>query len=236
MKESRSVTRRLMQYGAALLVFHLAVACSPATPDPQPTATVSAAPKAAESADTRAVVVFGDSLFAGYQLPQDKGFAPALQRALAARGIAANVFNAGVSGDTSAAGLQRLAFTLDGRPRKPDLVIVGLGANDMLRGLSPDATRKNLDAILAELKKREIPAMLTGMVAAPNMGPDYAASFNAIYPDLAEKYDLPLYPFFLDGVITDQTLLLGDGIHPNEKGVEAITAKVVPVVATRLGD
>ncbi len=225
-----------MQYGAALLVFHLAAACSPSAPDPQATPSTGAAPKATESADTRDVVVFGDSLFAGYQLPQDKGFAPALQRALIARGIATQVFNAGVSGDTSAAGLQRLAFTLDGRPRKPDLVIVGLGANDMLRGLSPDATRKNLEAILAELKRRDIPAMLTGMVAAPNMGADYSASFNAIYPDLAKKYDVPLYPFFLDGVITDRTLLLGDGLHPNEKGVEAITAKVVPVVAERLKD
>src|SRR3546814_4600086 len=109
-----------------------------------------------------------------------------------------------VSGDTSAAGLQRLAFTLDGLDRKPDLVIVGLGANDMLRGLSPRATRANLEAILTELKKRDIPTMLTGMVAAPNMGTDYAAAFNPIYPELAEEFGVPLYPFFLEGVIRSE--------------------------------
>jgi acyl-CoA thioesterase-1 len=216
-----------------LALVHLAAACSPAAPDPQPSATPTAT-AATPAADGKSVVVFGDSLFAGYNLPQDKGFAPALQRALAAQGVKAAVFNAGVSGDTSAAGLQRLAFTLDGQARKPDLVIVGLGANDMLRGLNPADTRRNLDSILAELKKREIPAMLTGMVASPNMGADYARQFNAIYPDLAKQYDVPLYPFFLDGVITDRGLLLPDGIHPNEQGVEKITAAVVRVVAARL--
>ncbi|MCP3728824.1 arylesterase [Sphingomonas sp. MG17] len=232
MKEGSSL-RTFWTYGVALALVHLAAACSPATPDPQPSATPTAT-AATPAADGKSVVVFGDSLFAGYNLPQDKGFAPALQRALAAQGVKAAVFNAGVSGDTSAAGLQRLAFTLDGQPRKPDLVIVGLGANDMLRGLNPADTRRNLDSILAELKKREIPAMLTGMVASPNMGADYARQFNAIYPDLARQYDVPLYPFFLDGVITDRALLLPDGIHPNEKGVERITAAVVRVVAARL--
>lgn len=225
------------QYAVALAIVHLVAACSPATPDAQPSATPSptaAAP--AEATDSKAVLVFGDSLYAGYNLPPDQGFAPALQRALAAQGVKASVFNAGVSGDTSAAGLARLAFTLDGRPRKPDLVIVGLGANDMLRGLDPADTRRNLNAILAELKRREIPAMLTGMVAAPNMGADYAKQFNAIYPDLAKRYDVPLYPFFLDGVITDRSLLLTDGIHPNEKGVEKVTAAVAPMVAMRLAE
>lgn len=225
--------RRYRQYGAALALVHLATACSPAAPDPQPSTTASSTAQA-PVADAKSVVVFGDSLFAGYQLPQGKGFAPALQRALAGRGVAASVFNAGVSGDTSGAGLARLAFTLEGQARKPDLVIVGLGANDMLRGLSPDETRRNLDAILAELKKRGIPAMLTGMVAAPNMGADYARQFNAIYPNLAKQYEVPLYPFFLDGVITDRALLLADGIHPNAAGVEKITAAAVPLVAARL--
>ena len=127
-----------------------------------------------------------------------------------------------------------MAFVLDGLSRKPDLVIVGLGANDMLRGLEPSRTRENLDAILAELKKRGIPVMLTGMVAAPNMGADYAASFNGIYPDLAKKYGAPLYPFFLDGVITNQSLLLGDGIHPNPQGVKTVVAKVEPMVSAAL--
>lgn len=231
------MAKRLSQYGMAALLFHLATACSPAAPDPQPSASaVAATPASADAADERHVMVFGDSLYAGYNLPQDKGFAPVLERALAARGVKARVFNAGVSGDTSGAGLQRLAFTLDGQTRKPDLVVVGLGANDMLRGLSPDTARTNLDAILAELKKRDIPAMLTGMVASPNMGADYAASFNAIYPDLAKKYDMPLDPFFLDGVIADRALLLADGIHPNAAGVEKITARVAPLVAARLAE
>ncbi len=196
----------------------------------------AATPAAASSpaADTRLVVAFGDSLYAGYNLDPGQGFAPALERALTARGLKATVFNAGVSGDTTAAGLQRLAFTLDGLPRKPDLVIVGLGGNDMLRGLSPDATRSNLDAILAELKKRDIRTILTGMIAAPNLGPDYAAAFNSIYPELARKYGATLYPFFLDGVIGDRTLLLPDGIHPNDRGIQIIIEHIAPVIAVPL--
>lgn len=188
----------------------------------------------AETGETKLVVAFGDSLYAGYNLAPGEGFAPVLERALKDRGIAAQVVNAGVSGDTSAGGRGRLAFVLDGLPRKPDLVIVGLGANDMLRGLEPSRTRENLDAILAELKKRGIFVMLTGMVAAPNMGSDYASAFNAIYPDLAKKYGAPLYPFFLDGVITDQSLLLGDGIHPNPQGVKTVVGKIEPMVADAL--
>lgn len=229
----------MMRYGVALLLVQAIVGCSADKPTPDVVAeatkdgnAATAAP--APSADSRLVVAFGDSLFAGYNLEQDQGFAPALQRGLMAAGVKARVTNAGVSGDTSAAGLQRLAFTLDGQDRKPDLVIVGLGANDMLRGLSPQATRDNLDAILAELKKRGIPAMLTGMVAAPNMGADYAAAFDPIYPDLAKKYDAALYPFFLDGVIGKRTLLLADGMHPNPRGVETIVARIEPLVADAL--
>lgn len=229
---------RFWQYGALLLVVQLATGCSPSTPErtDAPNGTRATATASTPAADAKLVVVFGDSLFAGYNLAPDQGFAPALERALAAGGSKARVFNAGVSGDTSAAGLQRLAFTLDGLVRKPDLMIVGLGANDMLRGLSPEATRANLDAILAELKKRGIPAMLTGMVAAPNMGADYAAAFNSIYPDLAKKYGVPLYPFFLDGVVGHRDLLLPDGMHPNAKGVDAIVTRVLPIVVADLAD
>lgn len=180
------------------------------------------------------IVAFGDSLFAGYGLAQNEGLAPALDRALATSGLSAEVVNAGVSGDTSAAGLQRLAFALDGQPRKPDLVIVGLGGNDMLRGISPEQTRENLDSILSELQRRGIPAMLSGMVAAPNMGPDFAASFNAIYPDLAKKYGVPLYPFTLDGVIGQSDLMLADGIHPNARGVAAVADRLAPRVESAL--
>ena len=228
---------RFVAYGAAFALFHLLSGCGPAADQPKaPDAGNEAAPTPAAATDQRLVVAFGDSLFAGYNLAQDEGFAPALQRALTAAGKPARVFNAGVSGDTSAAGRQRLAFVLDGLDRKPDLVIVGLGANDMLRGLSPKDTRANLDAILAELKKRGIPAMLTGMIAAPNMGADYARAFNPIYPELAKQYGVPLYPFFLEGVITDRSLLLGDGIHPNKKGVDTIVAKVAPLVTENLPD
>jgi acyl-CoA thioesterase-1 len=184
--------------------------------------------------DTRLVVAFGDSLFAGYGLAQDEGFAPALQRALEAQGLKAQVVNAGVSGETTAGGRERLAFTLDGLPRKPDLVIVGLGGNDMLRGLDPAQTRANLDAILTELKARGIATMLTGMLVSPNMGPDYAAAFNPIYPDLAKKFDLPLYPFFLQGVVGRRDLQLPDGIHPNAQGIKAVVQRIAPMVGREL--
>jgi acyl-CoA thioesterase-1 len=184
--------------------------------------------------DTRLVVAFGDSLFAGYGLAQDEGFAPALQRALEAQGLKAQVVNAGVSGETTAGGRERLAFTLDGLPRQPDLVIVGLGGNDMMRGLDPAQTRANLDAILTELKARGIATMLTGMLVSPNMGPDYAAAFNPIYPDLAKKFDLPLYPFFLRGVVGRRDLQLPDGIHPNAQGIQAVVQRIAPMVGREI--
>lgn len=224
-----------------MLLVQLIVACAPsgqATNEATPNAAQAQATpgNAADQADAKLVVAFGDSLYAGYQLEANEGFAPMLERELGKEGVAARVVNAGVSGDTSAAGLERLAFTLDGLPRKPDLVIVGLGGNDMLRGLAPAQTRSNLDAILAELKRRSIPAMLTGMLAAPNMGQDYAADFNAIYPALARQYGVALYPFFLDGVIGQRDLMLPDGIHPNPDGVETIVARVGPQVAKALRD
>ncbi|MDF0545868.1 arylesterase [Sphingobium sp. H39-3-25] len=246
MKKGRSLAGRFLQYGASLLLVQLIIGCSQESPtqnaaqsgaDMIAQGAPTKAPAAANApipADAKLVVVFGDSLFAGYNLAQGEGFAPALERGLVARGVKARVFNAGVSGDTSAAGLARLGFTLDGLDRKPDLIIVGLGANDMLRGLSPEATRSNLDAILIELKKRGIPAMLAGMLAAPNMGRDYATAFNPIYPDLAKKYGLPLYPFFLDGVLGHRELMLPDGMHPNPAGVDAIVTRISPIVATDL--
>ena len=227
-----------MQYGALALIVQLAAACSDKTAAPAPSDNAAqfetGARAAAPVADERLVVAFGDSLYAGYNLDQDKGLAPVLEAALKARGVKARVMNAGVSGDTTAAGLARLAFTLDGLPRKPDLVLVGLGGNDMLRGLSPLETRANLDAILAELQKRGIPVLLTGMMASPNMGPDYTGAFNAIFPTLARKYDATLYPFMLDGVIGNRALQLPDGIHPNDKGVTVIVGKLAPMVAGAL--
>lgn len=170
------------------------------------------------------VLAFGDSLYAGYQLDPGQSYPARLEAALNAGGSSVRFVNAGVSGDTTAAGLQRLAFTLDNQPIRPALVMVGLGGNDMLRGLPPEDTRANLDAICAELKKRGIPFMLTGLYAAPNLGQEYAAKFNAIYPELARKYDVPLVPFLLEPVVGNKALLLPDSIHPNAAGIDKIVA------------
>lgn len=235
------MTGRKWQYGALMLIVHLATACSQQKAPPPPPATNAqevannALHPAALTADAKLVVAFGDSLYAGYNLDQGKGLAPMLEHALNKRGIKAQVVNAGVSGDTSAAGLARLAFTLDGLPRKPDLILVGLGGNDMLRGLSPTETRRNLDAILTQVQQRGIPVLLTGMLASPNMGPDYATAFNPIFPELAKKYGATLYPFMLDGVIGHRDLQLEDGIHPNPRGVEVIVTHLAPLTATALG-
>jgi acyl-CoA thioesterase-1 len=239
MKKERSLAGRFLQYGALTLFVHLASACSDQAPPPPPVANQAPAANAAEPAaakaeDAKLVVAFGDSLYAGYNLDQGKGLAPMLEQALNARGVKARVVNAGVSGDTSAAGRARLAFTLDGLPRTPDLMLLGLGGNDMLRGLSPKETRINLDAILDEAKRRGIKVVLTGMMASPNMGPDYAAAFNPIYSDLARTHGATLYPFMLDGVIGKPALLLPDGIHPNDKGVTAIVGRLAPLVAGAL--
>ncbi|UZW57169.1 arylesterase [Sphingobium sp. JS3065] len=223
--------RRSIYVGAAAIV-QLLTACSG-----EPAANNSAAPSAearnaaAPVADGQLVLVFGDSLYAGYGVAQNESFPFRLEQALKARGLAAQVRNAGVSGETSLGGMQRLAFTLDGLPRKPDLLLLDLGGNDMLRGLAPEDSEKNLRAILDELKRRQIAVLLTGMLAAPNMGADYGAKFNAIYPRLAKDYGLPLYPFFLDGVIGDPRLMQADSIHPNAAGVNVIVGRIAPVVA-----
>lgn len=184
-------------------------------------------PAAAQAAD-KLVLAFGDSLTAGYRLPPGQGFVPQLEAALRKAGIAARVHNAGVSGDTTAQGKARLAWVLASLKQKPDVVIVELGANDMLRGLDPGRAEANLDAILAELSKRRIKVLLAGMVAAPNLGPDYARRFNPIYARLAAKYRATLYPFFLDGIVGDRSLHIGDAIHPNAKGVSVIVKGIAP--------
>lgn len=225
-------------YAVAALLVHSLVACTSEPPAGNlVTAEANAtAPTSNVTEDAgKLVLAFGDSLYAGYGVLPQESFPAELQKALAARDIVATVHNAGVSGDTSAAGLQRLAFTLDGLKRKPDLAIVGLGGNDMLRGIDPVQTRANLTAICEELKRRGIPIMLTGMLAAPNMGADYAGPFNAIYPALAKQFDATLYPFFLDGVVGTPTLMLPDHVHPNPQGIDRIVAKVAPVVAGALG-
>ncbi|MGL5838168.1 MAG: arylesterase [Sphingorhabdus sp.] len=223
--------KRLARYGACIAIIQVLSACgqSPVADAPRKTE------KAVEQAQyEKLVVAFGDSLYAGYRLGPTEGFASQLQDALGQAGINARVHNAGVSGDTTAAGKQRLAFVLDNLERKPDLVVLGLGGNDMLRGISPAETEANLKAMLDELKNRNVDVVLTGMLAAPNLGQDYGESFNTIYPKLAKVYDVPLYPFFLDGVVADPALMLSDGIHPNAKGVTKVVEAVAPLVANAL--
>jgi acyl-CoA thioesterase-1 len=172
------------------------------------------------------VLALGDSLTAGYGLAADQAFPAKLQAALRNRGLAVRVINAGVSGDTSAGGRARLNWSL---ADKPAAAIIELGANDAMRGLDPDATRGNLDAIIAELKKRGIAVLLAGMLAPPNLGPAYEARFNAIYPDLAAKHGVLFYPFFLDGVAAVPELNQTDGIHPTAAGVDIIVEGLLPL-------
>ncbi|UNU43299.1 arylesterase [Sphingopyxis sp. YF1] len=222
-------------YGCVLALCQPLAACGPAEKAAPSTNDGAASTKAATiPADAPLVIAFGDSLYAGYQLGPKEGLAPQLQAALAADGAVARVQNAGVSGDTTAAGRQRLAFVLDNARTKPAVVLLGLGGNDMLRGIDAAQTRANLDAMLAELHKRGIPVVLTGMVAAPNLGADYAAKFNPIFPELAAKYDASLYPFILDNVVTDKALMLGDNIHPNAQGVKIIAEALAPLVEEQL--
>jgi acyl-CoA thioesterase I len=181
------------------------------------------------------VVAFGDSLTAGYGLKPGEGFAPRLEAALRGSKVSARVLNAGVSGDTSAAGRARLGWMLNAIKATPDLVILELGGNDMLRGIKPDQTRANLDAIMTELKRRGIKVVIAGMLATPNMGPVFGKQFNMIYPALARKHRAQLYPFFMRGVGGNRSLQLADGIHPNPRGVNVIVNGILPTVKTGLG-
>ena len=173
------------------------------------------------------IVGFGDSLMAGFGLGPGEGFTDKLQVALRAKGHDVTVANAGVSGDTTSGGLARLDWSV---PDGTQLVILELGANDMLRGVSPEIVKMNLDDMLAKLKERKIAVLLAGMRAAPNLGADYQSAFDAIYPDLAAKYSVPLYPFFLDGVAGEPALQLGDGLHPNARGVDQMVERTLPTV------
>jgi acyl-CoA thioesterase-1 len=180
------------------------------------------------------VLAFGDSLTAGYGLKPADSFPVRLEAALRRDGVAARVHNGGVSGDTTATGRARLAWGLAGLKAKPDLVIVELGANDMLRGFDPAQPRANLDAILTELKRRRIPVLLAGMLAAPNMGAGYRKRFDTIYPALARKHGVPLYPFFMRGVAGNPALLQPDGLHPTPRGVMVIVRGMLPQVKAAL--
>ena len=173
------------------------------------------------------ILAFGDSLTAGYGVTPSQSFPAQLQMALEAKGHKVTVTNAGVSGDTTSGGLERLDWALD---PKPDAVIIELGANDALRGIDPKVPRANLDKMLANLQAKGIPVLLTGMRAPNNWGGDYTKSFDAIYPELAAKYAVPLYPFFLEGVALDPSFTQPDGLHPTGRGVAEIVKRILPDV------
>ncbi|NQV81337.1 MAG: arylesterase [Alphaproteobacteria bacterium] len=208
-REYRSIYRVFNRLAAGV-VFTLALAGA---------ATASAA------AAQTVIAVLGDSLAAGFGLPAAQAFPARLEAALRAGGADVRVINAGVSGDTSAGGLARVDWLLGD---EPDIVIVELGSNDSLRGLDPAATFDNLDAIVARLKERKVSVMIAGMLAPRNLGREYVDEFDAIYPRLAEKHDVMLYPFFLDGVALDPTLNQNDLIHPNQDGVDVIVQRLLP--------
>lgn len=243
MKGKIALERGPIRYGVAALLLQvlLLAGCNSepaAAPSPAPDANSAevVAPLDAPRpvGPERLVLAFGDSLYAGYGLPRGQSLPDALQMRLRQQGINATFVNAGVSGDTSADGRARLGFALDNLARKPDLVMLGLGGNDVLRQISPAETRANLAAMLDMLGKKHIPVLLTGMMAPPNLGPDYGNAFNRIWPDLAAQYKVGLYPFVLDGVIGQPKLIQGDHVHPNIAGVTVIADRVTPVVAGEL--
>ncbi|MBD3849304.1 arylesterase [Bosea sp. SSUT16] len=176
---------------------------------------------------TLKLVAFGDSLSAGYNLPGSAAFPAVLEQALRQTGVAVEIVNAGVSGDTTQGGLERLDWSV---PDGTDGVILELGANDALRGVDPAQTRQALEAMIERLKERGIPVMLAGMYAPRNLGTDYAKRFDAIYPELAEKHALVLYPFFLEGIAGDRALNQADGLHPTVEGVKVIVRNILPTV------
>lgn len=185
------------------------------------------------AAEPLRLVALGDSLTAGYGLPEADAFPTKLQAALKAKGYDVEIVNAGVSGDTAADGLARLDWSV---PDGTDGVILELGANDMLRALDPSRTRADLDAMLTRLGARKIPVLVAGMLAARNLGPDYVARFDALFPDLAKAHGALFYPFFLDGVATDPALNQADGLHPNARGVDVIVARILPSVEALIAE
>jgi acyl-CoA thioesterase I len=178
------------------------------------------------------MVVLGDSLSAGYGLPGPAAFPERLQKSLKSNGIDVDMINAGVSGDTTSGGRDRLDWSV---PEGTEAVIVELGANDALRGIDPAIARQALSDILTRLKARKIAVLLCGMLAPPNYGTDYATRFNAIYPDLSKSFGVPLYPFFLEGVAGDAKLNQADGLHPTAEGVDVIVKHILPTVQAFLG-
>lgn len=179
------------------------------------------------------IVGFGDSLMAGYRLDPGQSFPERLEQALRERGHDVVIANAGVSGDTTSGGLERLDWSV---PEETDIVMLELGANDMLRAVPPDVTERNLAEMIERLQTRDIEIILMGMLAAPNLGNAYRETFDAIFPRLAESYGVALYPFFLDGVATQADLTLDDGMHPNAEGVDIMVERVLPLIEETLAE
>jgi acyl-CoA thioesterase-1 len=211
-KEVEKMKRRIPRT-VVIVAWLLAVLCFLHTIEAEPRAPV--------------IVALGDSLTAGLGLPQDEAFPAQLEAALKARGRAGTVVNAGVSGDTATAALGRLDWAI---PQDASAVIVEFGGNDALQGLPPEGIKSSLAKIIEQLQAKGLPVLLAGMESPPNMGKDYVTAFDAIYPDLAARYGLILYPFFLDGVALNDGLMQGDGIHPNAKGVARIVEGIMPKV------
>jgi len=225
--------------GWQLVLALVLAACGSEEPAAEQGVTVEAARAIAEpetAGPEHRILAFGNSLFAGYRVGERESYPAQLEAALRGQGYMVRVINAGVSGDTSAAGLQRIEFVLDSLGTPPDLVIVELGGNDLLRGISPAETRENLGAILAELQERRIPALLMGMRAPPNLGEAFVREFDAIYPDLAGRYGAALVPFFLAPVYDKPALIQDDKVHPTAEGIEALVAATMDDVATALPD
>lgn len=189
--------------------------------------SLSPASATINTCEGKQLVVFGDSLVAGYGLEPGAAYPEQLQKKLDEKGFQIEVINAGVSGDTTSSGLARLDWSVG---ENADAVILELGANDALRGISSEVTEKNLDAMISNLKAKDIEVLLAGMMAPPNMGPSYGEAFNSIYGRLAEKHEIALYPFFLDGVVADAKLNQPDGIHPTGEGITVIVEKSMPAV------
>jgi len=232
----RRVWSKIGALGTGLALLALA-ACGDAAEDATVPPASGAAQGSGEGAPPvpvmgpeRTIVAFGDSLFAGYGLDPAQSYPARLEAALRAKGVNARIANAGVSGDTTAAGLQRLAFALDAQEDKPDLFILELGGNDLLRGLSPEETKANLAAMLDELQARDIPVLLMGMRSPPNYGPEYQAEFDALYRDLAKEYGADLIPFWLEDIYREPELFQDDRIHPTAEGIERLVASTLSEV------
>ncbi|NBB26510.1 arylesterase [Porphyrobacter sp. SLTP] len=218
--------------GAALLAL---AACGDAAEDAAPAAEIAedgkpALPAIPVMGPERKIIAFGDSLFAGYNLDPRDSYPEKLENALRAKGMNADVINAGVSGDTSAAGLQRLEFTLAAQETPPALFILELGGNDLLRGLSPEETKANLGKMLTILRDQKVPVLIMGMRAPPNYGPEFQAEFDAIYRDLAKEYGAALIPFWLEDIYREPALFQADKIHPTADGIERLVASTLDEV------